>query len=134
MIGIDANVLLRYIVRDDPAQAQAADAVLESLTTAQPGFVTHVALAEFDWVLSRSYRQPRSIRLALIRGLLETATIEFEDGESVVRALSLAEAGADFPDALIAASGDLFGVRDTVTFDRTVAKHLGWRLLEPASA
>jgi len=134
LIGIDANVLLRAIVRDDPGHARAADAVLASLTTTRPGFITHVALAEFEWVLARSYREPREVRLALIRGLVETDSLEFEDGESVVRALSLAESGADFPDALIAASMELFGVADAVTFDRGAAQRMGWRLLEPADA
>lgn len=130
MIGLDANVLIRYVVRDDPEQHRAAAEVLESLTLERPGFITHVALAEFDWVLSRTYRQPRKVRLALIRGLVESRTIEFEDGESVVRALSLAEAGADFADALIAASMELFGVTDSVTFDRKAARLLGWRLAD----
>ncbi|WP_210413924.1 hypothetical protein [Protaetiibacter larvae] len=46
-----------------------------------------------------------------------------------MRALALAEEGADFADALIAASGELFGVRETVTFDRAAARRLGWTSL-----
>jgi predicted nucleic-acid-binding protein len=130
MIGLDANVLIRYVVRDDPEQTRVAASILESLSTERPGFITHLALAEFDWVLNRTYRQPKEIRLALIRGLIETEAMEFEDGESVVRALALAEAGADFADALIAASMELFGVSDGVTFDRKAARILGWRLAD----
>ncbi|GAA1466670.1 PIN domain-containing protein [Microbacterium thalassium] len=134
MIGLDTNVLLRYVVRDDRAQAAAADAVMDSLTTDAPGFVTHVVLAELAWTLARTYRMDRNTRIKILQSLVETESLEFEDGESVVRALALAEEGADFADALIAASGELFGIPEFVTFDRAASRHLGWRLLEPAPA
>ncbi|AYF97785.1 PIN domain-containing protein [Protaetiibacter intestinalis] len=132
MIGVDTNVILRHVLRDDAVQTPLATAFLGTLTRARPGFITHVVLAEVDWVLKRGYRVSREARLAVIRGLVETRELEFEDGESVVRALALADDGADFADALIAASGELFGVTDTVTFDRRASKKLGWRLVETA--
>ncbi len=49
--------------------------------------------------------------------------------EGLVRALDLAEGGADFGDALVQGAVELFGVRETVTFDRAAARELGWRLL-----
>lgn len=129
MIGIDTNVLVRYLVRDDEQQHREAAAVLEALTEAAPGFVTQVTLAELYWVLARSYRYPTETCLQIIRRLVHTATLELDDGEGVIRALTLAEAGADFADALIQGAMELFGVRETVTFDRAAARRLGWRLL-----
>lgn len=131
MIGIDTNVLVRYVVGDDERQFAAAARTLESLSEDRPGFVTQVVLAELYWVLARTYRYPAASCLAVVRGLVATASMEFDDAEGVVRALELAEAGADFPDALIQGAMELFGVRDTVTFDEAASRRLGWRVLEP---
>jgi predicted nucleic-acid-binding protein len=129
MIGIDTNVLVRYVVRDDEAQYAAAAEALESLTETSPGFVAQVVLAELYWVLARSYRYSPATCLAVIRLLVATASLEFDDAEGVVRALELAETGADFGDALIQGAMELFGAAETVTFDRGAARALGWRVL-----
>lgn len=128
--GIDTNVLLRVLLQDDPMQGPIAARVFRGLTPQSPGFVTQVTLAETYWVLSRAKRLPRATCLAVIRRLVETESLEFDDGEGVVRALSLAEAGADFADALIQGAMALFGVNETVTFDRRAAERLGWTLLD----
>lgn len=129
MTGLDTNVLVRFLVRDDEAQFAAADQVMQGLTPAAPGFITQVTLVEFYWVLTRAYGYPRATCLAAIGQLVATRSLEFEDGEGVVRALTLAEEGADFADALIQSSMELFGVNTTVTFDRRAARALGWTLL-----
>jgi len=128
--GLDTNVLLRYILRDDADQYAAAEAVFTSLTRECPGFITQVTLAEMYWVLSRSMKFSRAECLAVISKLVHAREFEFDDGESVVRALTLAEAGADFGDALIQGTMELFGVGRVVTFDRAAAQRLGWELLE----
>lgn len=129
MIGIDTNVLLRALVDvDHPHHGPATD-LLSNLTEDEPGFITQVTLAEFYWVMATSLGLNRTTRLRVIRGLVEAQTLEFDDGEGVVRSLSLAEAGADFPDALIQGTMDLFGIAETVTFDKAASRRLGWRLL-----
>lgn len=129
MVGIDTNVLLRYLLKDDPAQYAVAAEFFDSLTPEAPGFITHVSLVETYWVLRRGKGMSRDTCLAAIRALVETDALEFDDGESVVRALTLAEDGADFADALIEGTMELFGVTETVTFDRSAAGRLGWRVL-----
>lgn len=130
LTGIDTNVLLRVLLQDDPVQGPIAARVFRGLTPHSPGFVTQVTLAETYWVLARAKRLPRATCLAVIRRLVETESLEFDDGEGVVRALSLAEAGAGFTDALIQGAMELFGVDETVTFDRAAAERLGWTLLD----
>lgn len=129
MIGIDTNVLVRYVVRDDETGYALAAAALSTVTSENPGFITQVVLAEFYWVLRAKYGYDRSACLKAIRGLVETDSLEFDDGEGVVRALTLAESGADFADGLIHGTGELFGVSETVTLDQKAATPLGWRLL-----
>lgn len=130
LTGIDTNVLLRVLLQDDPVQGPIAARFFRELGTGSPGFITQVTLAEIYWVLARAKRLPRATCLAVIRRLVETEVLEFDDGEGVVRALSLAEAGADFADALIQGAMELFGVDETVTFDRAAAERLGWTLLD----
>lgn len=129
MIGIDTSVLVRALVDVEHPQHPIAAQALTSRTTADPGFITHITLVELFWVLRKSYGIDRESILAVIQALVETSTLEFEDGESVVRALALAEAGADFSDALIQGSMELFGIDETVTLDQAASRRLGWRLL-----
>ena len=131
MIGVDTNILVRAIAEEnDTVSADRARAFLGALTAESPGFITQVVMAEFYWVISRGYRFDRQSCLQVIRGLVETPTLEFDDGEGVIRALMLAEdTGADFADALIQGAVELFGVDEVVTFDRAAADRLGWRLL-----
>ncbi len=127
--GIDTNVLLRYLLRDDAAQYAVASNELEQLNQDHAGFVTQVTLAEIYWVISRSKKLTRTECLTVMRHIIETGSFEFDDSESVGRALSLAEDGADFADALIQGTMELFGIDRTVTFDQGAARHLGWELL-----
>lgn len=129
MIGIDTNVLLRALVDIDHPHHPPARDLLDSLTEQSPGFITEVTLAEFYWVARKSLGLDRESTLNVIAALVRTPSLEFDDGEGVVRALTLAEMGADFPDALIQGAMELFGVTETVTFDKDAAKRLGWRYL-----
>lgn len=130
MLGIDTNVLVRALADVDHPHHAPAKEVLAGLTEHEPGFITQITLAELYWVMTKSLGIDREMRLRVIRGLIETPSLEFDDGEGVVRALSLAEAGADFPDALIQGALELFGIDEMVTFDKAASKRLGWRLLE----
>ncbi|MFT4051391.1 MAG: type II toxin-antitoxin system VapC family toxin [Microbacterium sp.] len=132
LTGIDTNVVLRAVLGDDPEQSPIARKFFRSLTPAHRGFITQGTLVEVYWVLSRSVKLPHAQCLALLRSLIYTETLEFDDGEGIVRALALAEEGADFADALIEGAIGLFGADETVTFDRDAAERLGWRLLAPA--
>ncbi len=129
MIGLDSNVLLRFVVGDDPEQARAAREVMAGLTTKEPGFISLVTLVEFAGVLARGYRRSPEQVLDHVEDLLASAELEFEDGETVWRALAQARAGADLADAIVADTAETFGCTETVTFDRRAARLLGMRLL-----
>lgn len=131
LTGVDTNVIVRALTNDDEKQSPAAQEALSGFTVDDPGFVSQVTLAEIYWLLRNTYRLDKGTVLAALRGLIETETLEFDDAESIVRALTLAEEGADFADALIHSAGELFGTTQTVTFDRRAAAHLGWQLLDP---
>ena len=131
MIGLDTNVLVRYLVQDDPAQSAIASKVIDGLSQDDPGFISSVVLAETSWVLAISYKLGREDIADAIEALLRSHDLVFENAEAKYRALSVYRDGraVDFADTLIAETAKLSGARETVTFDRKAARESGMRLL-----
>ena len=120
MIGLDTNVLIRYLTQDDPDQAAQATRILEEeLTDDDPGFIGLVVLVETIWVLRRLYKaSPEEIR-ETVNDLLGSRSIIVENRHVVARAVATSEKNAsDFADAIIAASALDAGCRKIVSFDR----------------
>ncbi|MBA2739540.1 MAG: type II toxin-antitoxin system VapC family toxin [Nocardioidaceae bacterium] len=129
MIGLDTNVIVRYLVQDEPDQSSTASAVIDALTAEDPGFLSLVTLVELYWVLRRAYRISTARCAELIEGLLNARELRI-DQESVVRAsLAARLGGVDFADAVIAELGRVAGCDHTVTFDRRAAQSNQMRLL-----
>lgn len=132
MIGLDTNVLVRYLAQDEPAQSAAATQLLESFTAEAPGFISTVTLVETAWVLARAYRTPQPDIAAIIEGLLRAQELVVEQSETHYRALGTYQTTtADYADAVIAQTGRRAGCDETVTFDRRAAKGAKMRLLKP---
>jgi predicted nucleic-acid-binding protein len=130
VIGLDTNILVRYLVEDDPEQTRLADRLIDSLTAADPGWVGLTALAEAVWVLTRTYRLNCRRIVPILESLLASREIVIEQSELVHQALRLYLSGkADFPDCLIALSAQAAGCSRTVTFDRRAARDAGMELL-----
>lgn len=129
MIGLDTNVVVRYLVRDDPRQTALADALFDQLTPQRPGFVSMVAAVEIWWVLRTRYRIPVEECRAVVSALLASQELVVERDDLVRQALATASTGADFADALLALLGRAAGCTEVVTFDRTAARTTGMRLL-----
>ena len=131
MIGLDTNVLVRYIMQDDARQAPLATRLMESLSVAAPGFVPLVSVVELAWVLSSAYELDRSQLVAALEGLLRTKEIVVERAEIVWKAVRLLQSThADFADCLIVRSAASAGCKSTVTFDRGAVKGCGMRLVD----
>lgn len=130
MIGVDTNVLVRYLTQDDPAQARLATKAIEGLTATQPGYLGIVTLVETSWVLRHAYGFDAKDVTEVLEDLVSTDEFVVENPALVGRALEAAAAGADFADALIADTARQAGCEHTVTFDRRAAKDIaGMRLL-----
>ena len=130
MIGVDTNVLVRYLVQDDPAQTGLAKRFLETeLSDRQPGFVSLVVLVETLWVLRSIYALTPVELVETVRDLLEIGQLHVEQRTSVMRALTrIGQRNADLVDALVAEIAVEAGCTRTVTFDRAAVK-LGMELL-----
>jgi predicted nucleic-acid-binding protein len=130
MIGLDTNVLVRYIMQDDAKQAPQATRLVESLSAEAPGYLPLVAVVELAWVLSSAYDLNRAQLVEAFEGVLRTKELIIERAEVVWKALrGFQSANADFADCLIAHSAASAGCERTMTFDRGAAKSAGMTLM-----
>lgn len=132
MIGLDSNILIRYLVQDDPAQSRAATRHIEdNLTPERPGFISSITLAEVSWVLREAYGYDRAVIAHVAERLLATRQLVVEHSAAVQSALTdYREGSLDLADALIGHIGQQAGCEATMTFDRKAAKSAAFRLLE----
>lgn len=130
MIGLDTNVLVRYVMQDDPKQSQKASRLIESLTPEAPGFVPLVSLVEIVWVLTSCYDLTREQVGQALEALLRAKEIVLERAEQVSQALRIFGASsADFADCLIERTAAATGCDKTMTFDARAAKYAGMTLI-----
>lgn len=130
MIGLDTNVLLRFITQDDQQQSPLADATMASLTTIEPGWVAVATVLEFVWAMSKSMRLPKPMVCNALDRMLTLDTIVMEQQSIVSAAVQqYRSTRADFADCLIAASARAAGCSKTVTFDRIAARDTGMELI-----
>jgi predicted nucleic-acid-binding protein len=130
MIGLDTNVLVRYIMQDDLKQSPLATRLIESRSIESRGFVPLVSVVEIFWVMSSAYELDRGQLIAALEGLLRTKELVVERAEIVWKALRIFQsANVDFADCLIERSAAAAGCEKTMTFDRGAAKSAGMTLL-----
>jgi predicted nucleic-acid-binding protein len=131
MIGLDTNVLVRYIMQDDPKQAAQATRLIESLTAASPGYITVVSVIELVWVLGSAFALSREQVAAVLADLMVIDVFKLERVAVVAAAWRMFRDGkADFADCLIERSSTQGGCERTMTFDRTAAKTAGMVLIK----
>jgi|TARA_R110001606_G_scaffold50742_4_gene126947 predicted nucleic-acid-binding protein len=133
LIGIDTNVVVRFLVQDDDEQSPAATRLMESLSADNPGFISAVVLAEISWVLARAYKSSREDIANAVEGLLRSQELILENAEAAYRALAVYRGSnaVDFADTFIAQTAALAGAQETVTFDRKASSEAGMKLLTP---
>ena len=123
MIALDTNVLVRFLVQDEPEQARIAGEMIERLTGTDPGFVGREVLVELVWVLERAYGYSRSEIAGAVDGLLSATELVIEAADDVGPALELyRNDGFGFADLMIVAAARRVGAAELVTFDRKSAR------------
>ena len=131
MIALDTNVLIRFLVRDDEAQAAKARRLVERCAEAGDHcLVSNPVLCELEWVLESVYGASRSEVASAVEGLLSMPPFQVEDAELTQQALqAYAKGKADFSDYLLGLVGRSRGARTTYTFDRDLRRVEGFTLL-----
>ena len=132
MIGLDTNVIVRYLAQDDPRQSAAASRFIErTLSPENPGLIVAITLCEVVWVLAECYGADRARIRAVMEGLLSSRQLAVDEADLVWKALRAWDASsADFSDALIGQIVAARGGEKTLTFDRAAAKLPGFELLQ----
>ena len=128
MLGIDTNVLVRFLVQDDEAQFEKARKLIKrEVAAGRRVFVNQLVLMETEWVLRSRYAVPKNQIIAAISGLLDATDVQFEDEPAIEEALFIwKDATTDFADCLIGAKNRRMGCRVTATFDIKASKLPGF--------
>jgi predicted nucleic-acid-binding protein len=128
VIALDTNVLVRFLVEDEPEQAARARALVKAAVARdEPLFLSTVVMSELAWVLDRAYGFDREQIAAAVEALLAAPPFAVERAESVEAALLAYRRGrAGLPDYLIRQVAIEMGCRSTVTFDRQLVREAGF--------
>ncbi|MBV9265252.1 MAG: type II toxin-antitoxin system VapC family toxin [Acidobacteriaceae bacterium] len=131
MIGLDTNVLVRYLAQDDAVQSARATRIIERhLTEDRPAFISLVTLVETVWVLDRLYGQSDGEIAAAIERILQVGVFVVQNEQEAFTAMVALKTGAGtFSDALIGALGACAGCTATLTFDKGTKRLKQFRLL-----
>jgi predicted nucleic-acid-binding protein len=128
MLGVDTNVLVRFLVRDDPAQFDKARKLIKrEVSAGNRVFINQLVLLETEWVLRSRYNLTKQQMVETISALLDAPDVQLEDEPSVEEALFVwRDTPADFADCLIGARNRRLGCRATASFDIKAAKLPGF--------
>jgi predicted nucleic-acid-binding protein len=128
MLGVDTNVLVRYLTRDDKSQYEKARRLIDrELAKGEPVLVSLLVLLETEWVLRSRYDLSKEEIVTAFSALLDTVDLAIEDEPTVENAVySWKDSAADFADCMIDARNRRLGCRTTATFDGRALKVPGF--------
>jgi len=131
VIGLDTNILVRYLAQDDPVQSSKATELIEQrLSEENPGFVSVVAMVETAWVLDHAYGlADHEIATAIERTLQADVLVVENEQEVFTAMIALREGHGSFADVLIGELSGRAGCTHTLTFDQKPARLPGFELL-----
>lgn len=129
MIGLDTNVLVRYLTQDNPDHSAQATRLMEHLDEDNQGFISLVTLVELYWVLRRAHKVSRDVATDVVSKLMDAQELVVQEPDIVRRALTRLTPEADFPNALINELGQAVGCVHTATFDHRASSLPGMTLV-----
>jgi len=126
MIGLDTNILMRFLAQDDPVQSRrATEIITQQLSEEEPGFVSLVTILEVYSVLKSVFKRSREDLASDIEKVLSADTLEIQNEQEVYNAvLALKTGTGSFEDALVGSLGIWRGCSTTLTFDEDAARKL----------
>lgn len=132
MIGIDTNILVRYLVQDDVLQSQKATHLLENdCSTNKPAFINAVVLCELVWVLETAYEYNREIIATVLEKILRTKQFHIHEPEIIWQALhGYKNSKVDFADNFINHFNIKHDCEFTMTFDKKAGRLVGFKILQ----
>ena len=131
MIGIDTNILVRYITQDDDVQSGIATEFIENYcSNGNKIFVNHLVICELVWVLKKCYKVSKPKTITIIQHILQISQFSIENAQIIWQALTDYKKGsADFSDYVVGRTNILNNCDETITFDKRASKSKGFALL-----
>jgi predicted nucleic-acid-binding protein len=122
VIGVDTNVLVRYLTQDDALQARRVDTlVARAAENDDLLYIDHIVLCELVWVLRAAYRFKKPTILDALERILQTALFAFEDRDLLRTALAgYRDGNGDFGDYVVGVRNVRSGCERMATFDRAL--------------
>lgn len=119
MIGLDTNVLVRFLIQDDPLQAQKATHFIEKAAQNENDlYLGNIVCCELVWVLESVYEMEKSAVIECLEKILATTQFMIENKDQIYLAIQdFKTSKADFSDCLIGRLNQFGGCEYTVTFD-----------------
>ncbi len=135
MLGLDTNILIRYIVHDDPVQSPLVSRFLkQKCSEEKPCYISHIVLCELVWVLESAYGYKREQVAETLKLILEIRHFCIGEQESAWSALKAYCSGsADFSDLLLGETNKLYGCETTITLDKKASETDTFQLLTEKS-
>lgn len=131
MIGLDTNVLVRYIMQDDVRQSSKASTLIDGLSKSQQGYISQITFVEVIWVLESCYDLDKEQIIKVAEGLLKAKELKKESAELLWQALKLfGQSNVDYSDCLILATCQRDGCQKVYTFDKKASKLKGMALID----
>ena len=131
MIGLDTNILVRYLTQDDPDQSRKATNEIEKgLSSGYMFFIADIVMCELVWVLETAYGYDRREIVPVLENILRTKQFQFENKDLLWKGFSdYRNKKGDFADHLIGRAGHKAGCRETITFDAGLKNNPIFRVL-----
>jgi len=131
LIGIDTNVLVRYITQDDKLQSGIVTEFIENYClNGNKIFVNHIVICELVWVLKKCYKSSKPETINVIEHILQISQFSTEIVQIIWQALSDYKKGfADFADYVVSRTNIFNHCDETVTFDQKAGQSKGFSLL-----
>ena len=131
MIGLDTNVLVRYLTQDDPVQSsRAAQSIEKGLTEGEAFFIADIVICELIWVLETAYGCNRWEIIPVLENILRTKQFHFQDKDILWKSLAAYRNNkGDFADHLIGHVGQKTGCSETLSFDTELKNNPAFRII-----
>jgi predicted nucleic-acid-binding protein len=130
MIGIDTNILIRYLTNDDETQAATVKKYFNDMQAKHERlFVSLAVTLECIWVLESGYNLDNDSILDALNSLLGLSLLKFEHDDSILNIIHARRKG-DLSDQIIGNIGHSSGCSTTMTFDKKAAKLETFELLK----
>jgi predicted nucleic-acid-binding protein len=132
VIGLDTNVLVRYVTQDEQTQSSIVNKLMkEAEEKNQFLWISLITICELVWVLESCYNQSKEQIIEVLNTLLQITQIKIEHQAVVYEALIdfNKHKNIDFSGCLIGRHNQTNECIHTFTFDKSAAKLQTFELL-----